>query len=295
ILEEDEALPFVQRALETGINFFDTADVYSLGESERILGNLLRKLNVRREDVVVATKVFNPMGDGPNDRGNSRKHILDSIDASLRRLGTDYLDLYFCHRYDPDTPIEEVVRTMSDLIHQGKILYWGTSEWDAAQVSQAIGTARQYGLIPPTVEQPQYNMFHRRRVEDELAPLAREFGLGLVTFSPLFHGILTGKYNEGIPPGSRVSLPDMAYMRNRITPERISRVRLLTALASELGYTTAQLAIGWILRRKDVSSVITGATRLEQFDENIAAAEVPDKLTPDLLDRIDQILGDVER
>ena len=292
-IEEQVANDLIHTAYDAGVNFFDTADVYANGRSEEVLGKAIRDLP--RPALVISSKVFWPTMPGPNGRGLSRKHITESVHASLRRLGTDYLDLYFCHRYDPDTPIEEVVRTMSDLIHQGKILYWGTSEWDAAQVSQAIGTARQYGLIPPTVEQPQYNMSHRRRVEDELAPLAREFGLGLVTFSPLFHGILTGKYNEGIPPGSRASLPDMAYMRNRITPERISRVRLLTALASELGYTTAQLAIGWILRRKDVSSVITGATRLEQFDENIAAAEVPDKLTPDLLDRIDQILGDVER
>jgi len=209
----------------------------------------------------------------------------------LRRFGVDYLDLYFCHRYDPDTPVEEVVRAMTDLVHMGKILYWGTSEWEAAQIMEAYGVARQYGLVPPSMDQPQYNLFHRKRVEDSVMPVARELGLGLTTFSPLYYGILSGKYNDGVPEGSRAAMSDMAWIRDRITPERITVVRQLTSLARELGYTTAQLAIAWILRRKEVSSVITGATRMEQLDENLGATEAAEKLTEVDIDHIFAALG----
>ena len=290
-VDEQTASNLLHAACEQGINYFDNADMYAAGLAETMMGNAIRDLP--RESLVLSSKVFWPTMPGPNGRGLSRKHITESLHASLRRLQTDYIDLYFCHRYDPDTPVEEVVRTMNDLIAQGKILYWGTSEWEAAQVTQAIGTARQFGLIPPSMEQPQYNLFHRQRVEVELAPLCREFGLGLTTWSPLYYGILTGKYNQGIPAGSRAALPDMAWIRDRITPERINIVRQLTALAQELDVTTAQLAIAWILRRKDVSSVITGATRLEQLDENLGAAELADRLTDDLLERIEQIAGNL--
>jgi aryl-alcohol dehydrogenase-like predicted oxidoreductase len=211
------------------------------------------------------------------------------VNASLARLKVDYLDLYFCHRFDPDTPLEEVVRTMDDLVHQGKILYWGTSEWNASQVSQAYGTARQYGLIPPTMEQPEYNLFRRSRVENELSPLCREFGLGLTIWSPLYGGLLSGKYNNGIPDGSRATLADMGWFRDRITEERVAAVRQLTALAGDLGVTTSQLSIAWILRRKEVSSVITGATRLEQLDENLAAAEAVDHLDDTVLTQVEKI------
>jgi aryl-alcohol dehydrogenase-like predicted oxidoreductase len=200
--------------------------------------------------------------------------------------------LYFCHRFDPDSPVEEVVRTMDDLVHRGKVLYWGTSEWEASQVTQAFGIARQFGLIPPTMEQPQYNMFHRKRVEWELAPVCKEFGLGLTTYSPLFFGILTGKYNEEIPDGSRAAMEDMGWIRDNITPQTIGKVRQLTDLALELGLTTAQLSLAWILRRKDVSTVITGATHLEQLDENLSAAEMVDRLSDDILEKIEQIIGD---
>jgi aryl-alcohol dehydrogenase-like predicted oxidoreductase len=255
------------------------------------MGQAIRDLP--REALVISSKVFWPTMPGPNGRGLSRKHISESINASLRRLGTDYLDLYFCHRYDPDTPVEEVVRTMSDLVHQGKILYWGTSEWEGAQVMQAIGTARQYDLVPPTMEQPQYNIFHRKRVELDLALICREYGLGLTTYSPLYSGILSGKYNDGIPEGSRAAQLDMAWVRDRITPERIATVRELTALALEYEMTTAQLAIAWILRRKEVSSVITGATRLEQLDENVAAGEFSEHMTDDIYERIEKIVGNL--
>ena len=290
-LGEEAAAELIHTAYEKGINFFDNADMYANGMAEELMGRAIRELP--REALVISSKVFWPTMPGPNGRGLSRKHITESIHASLRRLKTDYLDLYFCHRFDPDTPIEEVVWVMNDLIRQGKILYWGTSEWEATQVMQAISAARQLNLIGPTMEQPQYNLFHRRRVELELAPLTREFGLGLTTFSPLYYGILSGKYNEGIPEGSRASLPDMVWVRDNVTQERVAITRQLTRLAEELGLTTAQLALTWVLRRKEVSSVITGATRLEQLDENIDATDYVDRLTDDVLERIEQIAGNL--
>jgi aryl-alcohol dehydrogenase-like predicted oxidoreductase len=213
------------------------------------------------------------------------------VHASLKRLGTDYLDLYFCHRYDPDTSIDEVVYTMDTLIRQGKILYWGTSEWRGYQIAIAIKSAEQHHLAPPVTEQPQYNMFHRDRVETDLAPVCKEFGIGLTTFSPLYYGILTGKYNDGIPEGTRADRDSYGWVRERITPERMAIVDMLTALARDLGLTSAQLAIAWLLRRKDVSSVITGATQLEQLKENLASGEAAPKLTDDILEKIEQILG----
>ena len=262
-LDEKQAREIIHAAYDLGVNFFDNADIYAKGQAEILMGKAIKGLP--REALVISSKVFWPTMPGPNGRGLSRKHIMESIHASLRRLDTDYLDIYYCHRFDPDTPIEEVVYTMNILIQQGKILYWGTSEWTAAQIAQAVHIARQHHLIPPVVEQPQYNMFHRRRVEVELAPIVRELGIGLTTWSPLYSGILTGKYNEGIPEGSRASLESMAWIRDRITPERIAIVRQLGEVAAELGVTTAQLAIGWLLRLKEVSSVITGATKMEQL------------------------------
>jgi voltage-dependent potassium channel beta subunit len=291
-LDEEAAVNLVHAAFEQGVNFFDNADVYANGQAEVMMGKAVRDLP--REALVLSSKVFWPTMPGPNGRGLSRKHVTESIHGSLRRLGTDYLDLYFCHRYDPDTPIEEVARTMDDLVHQGKILYWGTSEWSAAQVAQSLGVSRQYGLIPQTMEQPQYNLFRRDQVEKDLAPLVRDHGLGLTTYSPLYFGILTGKYNHGVPAGSRASLEEMNWLRDNLTPERISIVRELTELASDLEMTTAQLALAWILRRKEVSSVITGATRIEQVDENLQAAESVEKLTEEILEQIDRIVGEEE-
>lgn len=289
-IDEATSLELIQCAYESGVNFFDNADMYANGEAERIMGKAVK--NLPREALVISSKVFWPTMPGPNGRGLSRKHVTESIHASLKRLGMEYVDIYYCHRYDPDTPIEEVVRVMNDLIHQGKILYWGTSEWDASQVAQAIGIAHQFGLIAPAVEQPQYNLFHRTRVEVELWPLCREYGLGLTTWSPLYFGILSGKYNDGTPEGSRATLSDMGWIRDRITPDKISCVRQLTLLAQELNVTTSQLAIAWVLRRKEVSSVITGASRPEQLDENLLAADVVDRLDNDLLERIDQIFAE---
>jgi voltage-dependent potassium channel beta subunit len=279
----------IHAAYDQGVNYFDNADIYANGQAETIMGEAIRDLP--REALVISSKVFWPTMSGPNGRGLSRKHVFESLHASLRRLGTDYVDLYYCHRFDPDTPVDEVVWTMNDLIRQGKILYWGTSEWEAAQITQAIGVAHQLNLIPPTMEQPQYNLFHRRRVEIELAPLCREFNIGLTTWSPLYYGILSGKYNDGIPEGSRATLTDYSWVHDRITPERIAITRQLTALAIELELTTAQLALAWILRRKDISTVITGATRPEQLDENLDAAEAVEMMDDALLSRIEQIVG----
>jgi len=289
-ISEDTASKLIHAAYEEGVNFFDNADVYAGGQAELVMGKAIQ--DIPREDLVISSKVFFPTSKGPNGRGLSRKHIRESIDASLRRLGTEYVDIYYCHRYDPDTPVVEVVRTMDDLIHEGKIFYWGTSEWEAQQVVQAYGIAKQLGLNPPTVEQPQYSLFHRKHVEDALAPICKDFGLGLTTFSPLFSGILSGKYNDGVPEGSRATMQDVPWIRSQITPERINMVRQFTSMARDLGYTTAQLAIAWILRRKEVSSVITGASRVEQLDENLMAPEVLPYLTDDVLEKIDQICGE---
>ncbi len=292
-VDEKISSDLIHTAYDQGINFFDNADAYANGQAEIVMGKAIQDLP--REALVISSKVFWPTMPGPNGRGLSRKHITESLHASLKRLNTEYVDIYYCHRYDPDTPIEEVVYTMNTMIQQGKILYWGTSEWEAAYITQAIGIARQFNLIPPVVEQPQYNMFHRFRVEEELTSVCREFGIGLTTWSPLYFGILTGKYNDGIPEGSRASLENMNWIRDRISVDRIEKVRQLTLIARQLEVTTAQLAIAWLLRRKEVSSVITGATRLEQLDENLLAAEAQKVLTEDVLIQIENLLGPSEK
>ena len=287
-IDGDISSKLIHAAFDEGVNFFDNADVYARGQAELVMGKAIEDLP--REQLVLSSKVFWPTMEGPNGRGLSRKHITESINASLTRLGTDYVDLYFCHRFDPDTPVEEIVVTMNMLIQQGKVLYWGTSEWRASQISEAYGIARQYNLIPPTMEQPQYHMFHRRRVESELANVAESFGIGLTTWSPLASGILTGKYNNGIPAGSRASLDSMSWIKDRITQERIAKVIELEKIAEELNISTAQLAIAWLLRRKEVSSVITGATKLSQLEENLKAREAVEQLTDDVLEKIEKIL-----
>ena len=291
-VDEKKAASLLHAAFDHGINYFDNADIYADGKAEIIMGQAIKKLT--RTELVLSSKVFWPTSTGPNARGLSRKHVMESVHASLNRMDVDYLDLYFCHRYDPETPIEEVVQTMNILIQQGKILYWGTSEWEASHVAQAYGIARQYNLIPPTMDQPQYNLLHRKRVEDTLMPVCRELGIGLTTFSPLAYGILTGKYNEGIPEGSRASLENYGWVRDRITPEKIERVKKLQGIAGDLCITPGQLAIAWVLRRSEVSTVITGASRLEQLEENLGAAEAAAKLDNGILDRIDSAIAGIE-
>ncbi len=288
-IDEQTSIELFQAAYDAGVNFFDNADIYANGQAETVMGKAIAGLP--REALVLSSKVFWPTLPGPNGRGLSRKHIIESVNNSLKRIGTDYLDLYFCHRFDPDTPVDEVVYTMDMLVRQGKILYWGTSEWRAWQVTEAMSLANLHHWAAPSMEQPQYNMFHRRRVEMELAPICKEYGLGLTTWSPLYYGVLTGKYNDGIPSGSRAALDSMAWIRDRITPERVGIVRELGKVASDLHITTSQLALAWLLRRKEVSSVITGATNVRQLEENLEAAESVYKLNDDILERIEQILG----
>jgi voltage-dependent potassium channel beta subunit len=288
-ITETTASDILHAAYDAGINFFDNADVYASGQSEIVMGKAIKDLP--REALVVSSKVFWPTMPGPNGRGLSRKHIIESVNGSLKRLNTDYLDLYFCHRFDPDTPIDEIVFTMDTLVRQGKILYWGTSEWRAWQITAAFLSAKDNHLVPPSMEQPQYNMFHRRRVEYELTQICKDYGVGLTTWGPLYNGILTGKYNNGIPDGSRAAMESMAWIRDRINEETINKVRLLSTLAEDLHITTAQLAIAWLLRRKEVSSVITGATNLDQLNENLLAAEAEDKLNDEILEKIETVLG----
>jgi voltage-dependent potassium channel beta subunit len=288
---QDVAEQCMAAAREYGVNFFDNAEAYADGNAEIVMGNVIKKLAWRREDIVVSTKIFWG-GKGPNDTGLSHKHLIEGVNNSLRRLQLDYVDLVFCHRPDRNTPIEETVRAMDQVIRSGKAFYWGTSMWSAAEIMRADGIARQYGLTPPAMEQPEYNMFERQRFEKEYAILYRELGYGTTIFSPLASGLLSGKYNNGIPEGSRATLPGFDWLRKYvITPERVEKVKALVPVANELGCSMAQLALAWCLKNPNVSAVITGASRVEQVHENMKALEIAPKLTPEVMARIDEILG----
>jgi len=288
---EDVALKCMSAAYDSGVNFFDNAEAYANGNAEIVMGNVIKKLGLNRESIVVSSKVFWG-GEGPNDNGLSRKHILEGCRNSLKRLQLDYLDLFFCHRPDPNTPIEETVRAMDDLIHQGKILYWGTSEWSGADIMRAHAIARENRMTPPQMEQPQYNMLHRDRVEKEYLPLYREIGLGTTIWSPLASGVLTGKYNNGIPAGTRASLKGYDWLREHvITPQNLEKVKQLQPIAADLGCTMAQFAIAWCLKNPYVSTVITGASRPEQVSENMKAIEIVEKLDNDVMERTEKALG----
>lgn len=289
---EEAARECMCAAYDAGVNFFDNAEAYAHGAAETIMGNVIKKAGWRRSSLVVSTKFYFGLGlKGPNDRGLSRKRLMEGIHGSLRRLQMDYVDLIFAHRPDSETPIEETVRAMHDIITQGKALYWGTSEWTADEIVQAHAVAERHHLHKPQMEQPQYNMFWRERVEREYARLYSEIGLGLTTWSPLASGLLTGKYNEGVPPGSRLALKGMEWLREEVvTPERVRKVKQLAPVARDLEMSTAQLAIAWCLKNTRVSSVVTGATRVEQVRENLKAAELSDNLTPDAMGRIEKIL-----
>lgn len=277
-------------AYEAGVNFFDNAEAYAGGKAETVMGNVIKRIGWRRADLVISTKVFWG-GKGPNDRGLSHKHIIEGVNNSLQRLQMDYVDLLFCHRPDPDTPIEETVRAMDILVKQGKAFYWGTSEWKAADILRADGIARQYGLTPPAMEQPQYNMFHRKVFEVEYQSIYKELGYGTTIWSPLASGVLTGKYADGIPEGSRAALPGYEWLREEVlTPEKIEKTRELAPIAADLGCSLAQMALAWCLKNPNVSTVITGASRPEQVNENMKALEIVDKLTPEVMEKIDQVL-----
>ncbi|MFP3855226.1 MAG: aldo/keto reductase [Anaerolineales bacterium] len=292
-IDLDIASELIHQAYDRGVNFFDNADIYANGKAEEVMGKAIQDLP--REALVLSSKVYWRTMPGPNGKGLSRKHIMESCHASLERIGTDYLDIYFCHRYDDETPLEEVVRAMDDLIRQGKVLYWGTSEWRAAQLARAKGIADDLGLYPPMVEQPQYNMFARSKVEDELIPAAADSGYGMVTWSPLRFGVLSGKYNQGLPEETTRLTRDDEWAEKELSEERLNMVRELTSIAEELEVTMAQLAIGWLLRHPEITSVITGATKLSHLEDNLEAPNVLDKLDEDVLGRIDSILGPMDQ
>jgi voltage-dependent potassium channel beta subunit len=292
-MDEGIAAECMHRAYDAGVNFFDNAEVYADGIAEEIMGAVLATSGWERSTYVVSTKIFWG-GEGPNQRGLSRKHIIEGTDAALRRLKLDYVDLIFCHRADLHTPVEETVWAMNRVIQQGKALYWGTSEWPAERILDAYHVARREHLIPPVMEQPQYNMFHRDRFEREYFPLYERVGLGTTIWSPLKGGLLTGKYNDGIPEDSRGDLAGYEWLRPRYEDDEaranIAKVRRLAPIADELGCSLAQLAIAWCLTNPNVSTVITGASRPQQVTDNMAAMEVFERLTPDVLDRIETIL-----
>lgn len=274
----------IKTAYEKGINYFDIADVYALGEAEKLMGEALKEYP--RHRLVIASKVFWPMSDDINDKGLSRKHIFESIDKSLKRIGTDYLDIYYCHRFDPDVPLEETLRAMNDLVQQGKILYWGTSMWTHAQVLEAMMLCEKYGLYKPIVEQPVYNLIIREHFEKEVKPSIEKFGIGAIVFSPLLSGILTGKYDNGIPTESRLGKSEVIRERH-YTRENIEKVKKLKNIADKIGYSRAQIALAWLKSKREVSSIILGATKPEQLEENLQSLKID--LTQDLIGEIEDI------
>src|SRR3954468_12333309 len=273
-------------AYDAGVNFFDNAEAYASGEAEVVMGQILKKKGWGRDTFVVSSKVFWG-GDLPNQEGLSRKHVMEACHAALRRLQVDYLDLYFCHRPDPNTPIEETVRAMTDLVRQGKVLYWGTSEWSAEQITEAAAIADDLLAERPTMEQPQYNMFHREKVETEFAPLYEEIGLGTTIWSPLASGLLTGKYNEGDPGDTRISLKEYDWLRQQFETDearsRLAKVKQLAGVAGDLGTSVSQLALAWCLKNPHVSTVITGASKPEQVRENMKAGALVPKMTDEVM------------
>jgi voltage-dependent potassium channel beta subunit len=293
-ISDELAESLMRKCYENGVNFFDNAEGYARGRSELVMGKILEKVGWPRDTWLVSSKVFFGAAEDPqkpNQYGLSRKHVFEACHAALRRLRVDYLDLFFCHRPDPETPIEETVRVMSDLIAQGKVLYWGTSEWSAQEIMQAVAIARQYNLAPPTMEQPQYSLLVRERVEKEYARLYSEIGLGTTIWSPLASGLLTGKYNDGIPKETRLGFETNEWLREYvISDEKIAKVKALAAVAADLGISQAVLAIAWCLKNPRVSTVILGASKESQLAETLTASEAAEKLNPDVLEKIEQIL-----
>lgn len=290
---DDTAYFCMKEAYDAGVNFFDNAEVYANGNAEIMMGNVIKKTGWKRSDLVLSTKIFWG-GPGPNDKGLSFKHIMEGTNAALKRLQTDYVDLIFCHRPDLHTPIEETVWAMNQVIKEGKAFYWGTSEWNSTQLMEAYQIAKREHLIPPQMEQPEYNMFRREKVEKDYLPLYDKIGLGTTIWSPLASGILTGKYNDGIPDKSRLSLESYQWLKEKIFSgeglKKVEKVKLLTPIAEELGMNMTMLALVWCLRNPNVSTVITGASRPEQVTENMKALDHVDKLTEDVMNKIDEIL-----
>ena len=291
-LDETRAQEMMKLAYDSGVNFFDNAEVYAGGAAEEIMGRALKNLGWRRASYVVSTKFFWGLHQGPNEKDTlNRKYLMQAIDGSLERLQLEYVDLVFCHRPDPNTSMEEVVRAMSDIISQGKAIYWGTSEWSADQILEAWQIADRRNLHRPQMEQPQYNLLVNERVEREYAKLYGEIGLGLTTWGPLRSGLLSGKYSKGVPEESRAKLSGYEWLQDRWAPREREIVAGLDQVARDLGCTLSQLSIAWILRNKNVSTVILGASRPEQLRENLEAASVVSKLTPEVLGRITSVVG----
>ncbi len=291
-VDSGAAAEMLAAAFDAGINFFDNAEVYASGRSEEIMGQAIRQLAWPRLNYIVSTKFFwglDRAGDAVNRKDTlNRKYLMQAMDGSLKRFGLEHIDLVYCHRSDPNTPVEETVRAMSDIITQGKALYWGTSEWSAADIRAAWDIADRHGWHKPVMEQPQYHLFHRKRVEQEYARLYEDIGLGLTTWSPLASGLLTGKYRAGIPEGSRGALESMGFLRDSLTnAAKNAAVAQLEPIAAELGGTLAQLAIAWAAKNPRVSTVITGASKLSQLQANLGAMPLLDKLTPEVMARID--------
>jgi voltage-dependent potassium channel beta subunit len=284
----ERAERIIRGAIDLGINYIDTADVYARGQAEELLGRVLPGISIR-QDIIIATKVYFPMGEGVNNRGLSRKHIFDSIHDSLRRLKQEYVDLYYCHRYDENTPLVETIQAMQDLVHQGKIMHWGVSQWTADQIAEASSKCKANGWIPPAVDQPIYSLLNRG-IEERVLPVCRHHGLGVAVFSPLAQGILTGKYSGGaIPEGSRGSIESLnMFMRDHLNDaEILERVDRLAALGREMGVSPAQLALAALLHRQEVDSLIVGASSPEQLAENARAADL--SLTAETMDAIDEL------
>ena len=293
-VDTGQAVEMMSAAFDQGVNFFDNAEAYAGGRSETIMGDALKKLAWPRLNYIVSTKFFwglDRSGDAINRKDTlNRKYLMQAMDGSLKRFGLDHIDLIYCHRPDPHTPVEETVRAMSDLITQGKALYWGTSEWSATDIRAAWDLAERHHLHKPLMEQPQYHLFHRHRVEQEYARLYEEIGLGLTTWSPLASGLLTGKYRSGAPEGSRAALPSMAFLKEGLLDAaKNSAVAQLQPVAAELGCSVAQLALAWVAKNPHVSTVITGASSVDQLKANLGALPVLEKLTPEVMGRIDAI------
>ncbi len=292
----DQAVEMMSLAYEHGVNFFDNAEAYANGESEIVMGKALKKLGWSRDSYCVSSKVFfgSAPTPTPTQRGLSSKHVIEACQQAIDRLQLEYLDLYFCHRPDPETPIEETVRAMDVLVRQGKVFYWGTSEWSSQQITEAHAVARQYNLTPPVMEQPQYNLFCRERVDAEYAPVYEHFGLGTTIWSPLATGLLTGKYNDGIPEDSRLNLPGYEWLKERLFSDEgqanLARVPKLAEVAEGLGISLPRLAVAWCLKNPRVSTVILGASKVWQLEETLKAGDDADLLTQEVLDRIEAIL-----
>ena len=289
------AVKMMKTAYEAGVNFFDNAEAYARGKSEEVMGEALKKLKWRRGSYLISTKLYWGLERGPNERNTlNRKRTMEGIDGSLKRLGLPYVDLLYYHRPDKNTTIEEAAHTMHDIVQSGRAMYWGVSEWSADEIRAAWLICDRHGWHKPQMEQPQYNLFHRRKVELEYARLYEDIGLGTTIWSPLASGILSGKYNNGIPKDSRASLKGYEWLKEEITAEKIKKVKKLDAIAKELGGTMAQFAIAWCAKNEHISTVITGATRVEQVKENMKALDILPKLTPDVLKRVDEIVGKPE-